>query len=73
MNDPRPDPDADAGDGDALEQRQAESLARVERGGIPLDAERRLSQLAGAPRQDGVAGARSPPICRSRTSRYAIS
>ncbi len=46
MNDPRPDPDAGAGDQDVLAQRQAESLERVEQGGIPLDAERRLSQLA---------------------------
>ncbi len=45
MNDRRPDPDAGT-DQDALEQRQAESLERVEQGGIPLDAERRLSQLA---------------------------
>ena len=38
------------------EQEQEESLARIERGGIPLSAERRLSELSGAPRRDGVVG-----------------
>jgi uncharacterized protein YbjQ (UPF0145 family) len=38
------------------EQEQQESLARIEAGGIPLSAERRLSELRGAPRRDGVAG-----------------
>lgn len=37
--------------GDALEREQAESLARIEAGGIPLQAERRLREMAasGAP------------------------
>jgi uncharacterized protein YbjQ (UPF0145 family) len=38
------------------EQEQEQSLARIEQGGIPLSAERRLSELRGAPRQDGVVG-----------------
>ncbi len=39
---------------DAAQQReQAESLARIEAGGIPLSAERRLSELRGAQGKDG--------------------
>lgn len=56
MSEPPPDQDAGAGGEDALERRQAESLARVEQGGIPLDAERRLRELAVGSRRDGVAG-----------------
>jgi uncharacterized protein YbjQ (UPF0145 family) len=38
---------------EAQEQEQAESLARIEAGGIPLSAERRLRELSGAQRKDG--------------------
>jgi uncharacterized protein YbjQ (UPF0145 family) len=40
-----------AGSAEALEREQAESLARIEAGGIPLQAERRLKEMAasGAP------------------------
>jgi uncharacterized protein YbjQ (UPF0145 family) len=47
---------------DAQEREQAESLARIEAGGIPLSAERRLrtlkgtGELSGAQRQDGETG-----------------
>jgi uncharacterized protein YbjQ (UPF0145 family) len=57
MSEPPPDRDAGAENEAALERRQAESLARVEQGGIPLDAERRLRELAGASSDGG--GARS--------------
>ncbi|MGH2903889.1 MAG: heavy metal-binding domain-containing protein [Solirubrobacteraceae bacterium] len=43
------EPQADA----AQEREQAESLARIEAGGIPLAAERRLSELRGAVGADG--------------------
>ena len=43
------EPDEDA----AQEREQAESLARIEAGGIPLSAERRLSELRGTQGQDG--------------------
>src|ERR1700685_2306024 len=42
---------------EAQEREQAESLARIEAGGIPLSAERRLRELKGAARKDGAAGA----------------
>jgi uncharacterized protein YbjQ (UPF0145 family) len=41
---------------EAQEREQAESLARIEAGGIPLSAERRLRELGGAARQEGGAG-----------------
>jgi uncharacterized protein YbjQ (UPF0145 family) len=41
---------------EAQEREQAESLARIEAGGIPLSAERRLRELSGASRQDGGVG-----------------
>jgi uncharacterized protein YbjQ (UPF0145 family) len=37
----------------AQEREQAESLARIEAGGIPLSAERRLSELRGTQGEDG--------------------
>jgi uncharacterized protein YbjQ (UPF0145 family) len=40
-------------DDDAQEREQAESLARIEAGGIPISAERRLSELHGAQSKDG--------------------
>jgi uncharacterized protein YbjQ (UPF0145 family) len=43
------EPDEDA----AQEREQAESLARIEAGGIPLSAERRLSELRGTQGGDG--------------------
>jgi uncharacterized protein YbjQ (UPF0145 family) len=47
---------ADADPGQAqLEREQQESLARIEAGGIPLAAERRLRELGGA-RADGATG-----------------
>ncbi len=48
MSEPRQD--------EAQEREQAESLARIEGGGIPLSAERRLRELSGAQRQDGEGG-----------------
>ena len=47
------EPDEDA----AQEREQAESLARIEAGGIPLSAERRLNELRGAQGQEGGQGA----------------
>jgi uncharacterized protein YbjQ (UPF0145 family) len=47
------EPDEDA----AQEREQAESLARIEAGGIPLSAERRLSELRGTQGQNGGRGA----------------
>ncbi len=41
----------------AQEREQEESLARIEAGGIPLSAERRLSELSGTQGQDGGRGA----------------
>jgi uncharacterized protein YbjQ (UPF0145 family) len=38
------------------EQEQEQSLERIEQGGIPLSAERRLRELGGASRADGVVG-----------------
>ncbi len=38
---------------EAQEREQEQSLARIEAGGIPLSAERRLRELSGAQRQDG--------------------
>lgn len=38
------------------EREQAESLARIEGGGIPLSAERRLRELSSTQRQDGERG-----------------
>jgi uncharacterized protein YbjQ (UPF0145 family) len=52
MSEPDQDQDQDQGQ----EREQQESLARVEAGGIPLSAERRLNELSGAPRQDGGVG-----------------
>jgi uncharacterized protein YbjQ (UPF0145 family) len=46
------EPDEDA----AQEREQAESLARIEAGGIPLSAERRLNELRGAQGDGGRAG-----------------
>jgi uncharacterized protein YbjQ (UPF0145 family) len=47
----------DAGAQEAQQEReQQESLARIEAGGIPLAAERRLRELGGAERTDGSAG-----------------
>jgi uncharacterized protein YbjQ (UPF0145 family) len=46
------EPDED----DAQEREQAESLARIEAGGIPISAERRLSELRGATSKDGERG-----------------
>jgi uncharacterized protein YbjQ (UPF0145 family) len=43
------EPDEDA----TQEREQAESLARIEAGGIPISAERRLSELRGTQGQDG--------------------
>jgi uncharacterized protein YbjQ (UPF0145 family) len=40
----------------AQEREQAESLARIEAGGIPLSAERRLSELRGTQGKDGGRG-----------------
>ncbi|HEY5344467.1 MAG TPA: heavy metal-binding domain-containing protein [Solirubrobacteraceae bacterium] len=40
----------------AQEREQAESLARIEAGGIPLSAERRLRELRGAPGEEGGRG-----------------
>jgi uncharacterized protein YbjQ (UPF0145 family) len=40
----------------AQEREQAESLARIEAGGIPLSAERRLNELRGAQGKDGRVG-----------------
>ncbi|MGO9759919.1 MAG: heavy metal-binding domain-containing protein [Solirubrobacteraceae bacterium] len=48
---------ADAGPEQAQQEReQQESLARIEAGGIPLSAERRLRELGGASRPGGVGG-----------------
>jgi len=47
------EPEEDA----AQEREQAESLARIEAGGIPLSAERRLSELRGRQGEDGGRGA----------------
>jgi uncharacterized protein YbjQ (UPF0145 family) len=45
-------------EGDAAQEReQAQSLARIEAGGIPLSAERRLSELRGTPGKGGARGA----------------
>ncbi|HEY3960807.1 MAG TPA: heavy metal-binding domain-containing protein [Solirubrobacteraceae bacterium] len=41
---------------EAREREQAESLARIEAGGIPLSAERRLRELGGTQRQVGEGG-----------------
>jgi uncharacterized protein YbjQ (UPF0145 family) len=41
---------------EAQERKQEESLARIEAGGIPLSAERRLRELSGAARKDGAPG-----------------
>jgi uncharacterized protein YbjQ (UPF0145 family) len=41
---------------EAQEREQAESLARIEAGGIPLSAERRLRELKGKARKDGAPG-----------------
>jgi uncharacterized protein YbjQ (UPF0145 family) len=40
----------------AWEQEQQQSLARIEAGGIPISAERRLRELSGATRPDGGSG-----------------
>lgn len=50
------EPEDDPGQNPAQEREQEESLARIEAGGIPLSAERRLSELSGTPRQDGGVG-----------------
>ena len=44
-------------EGAAQEREQAESLARIEAGGIPLSAERRLSELRGTQGEEGGRGA----------------
>ena len=47
----------------AQEREEQESLARIEAGGIPIAAERRLRELRGSRARTAGAACRSRPTC----------
>ena len=54
---------SDPGGSEQQEREQEQSLALIEQGGIPLSAQRRLSELRRTRGADGAGGGSGSPVC----------